>query len=99
MALLDQTASASPPGWAFVSGTVLAALLDRLVANDTITAAGAAKVVSEARAGIKLMATSPMTTPCSLLTFSRKSSPLNWLLPRQRRPSPVQVLSRAFRCS
>jgi hypothetical protein len=39
MALLDSTAQPSPPGWAIATAGVVAALLDKLVENGTISGA------------------------------------------------------------
>ena len=52
MALLDNSPPPSPPGWAIASGAILAALMDKLVANRTISNAEAAGIISEARLSV-----------------------------------------------
>ncbi len=52
MTLLDTTAQPSPPGWAIATAGVVAALLDKLIANGTITGAEGQQIVADARKGI-----------------------------------------------
>ncbi len=52
MALIDSTASPSPPGWAIASGALLAALLNKLVETDTLSGGEVRQIISEAKVGI-----------------------------------------------
>ena len=52
MALLDMTAQPSPPGWAIATAGVIAALLDKLIENGTITDADGQQIIANARTGI-----------------------------------------------
>jgi hypothetical protein len=52
MALLDQKAEPSPQGWALASGTLLAALMTRLVDNHVITETDASAIVASAKVGL-----------------------------------------------
>ena len=52
MALLDMTAQPSPPRWAIATAGVIAALLDKLIENGTITDADGQQIIANARTGI-----------------------------------------------